>query len=297
MLGVLAEVLVLARAVDGVARVRTHGRLGCDPRTGVADGALQRGPGLGGRERRRRVRDEKEVAPTRSVGGGRDPSGEFVGSGTSDAPRDIWTRTRWPACVRRPDARHPTSPCRSTCWRRTRCRTSARGSERAVCPRGRNRARPRATRTSSYPPPPPRAREAPRGAPRALTRPTFASRASSRSVALRTTLQDGSYTLTSGRVSSSGIPLNARRSASRKRARQQISIDAAIAGIANPGFRPMTVPRVYSFRRDVALVDSAQREVAGAAHGDHREGSESRAGASRRRRAISGTHRPPRGTS
>ena len=70
-----------------------------------------------------------------------------------------------------------------------------------------------------------------------------------------------------------------------------------IAGIANPGFRPMTVPRVYSFRRNVALVDSAQREVAGAAHGDHREGSESRAGASRRRRAFSGTHRPPRGTS
>ena len=75
------------------------------------------------------------------------------------------------------------------------------------------------------------------------------------------------------------------------------SIDAAIAGIANPRFRPMTVPRVYSFRRDVALVDSAQREVAGAAHGDHREGSESRAGASRRRRAFSGIHRPPRGTS
>ena len=70
MLGVLAEVLVLARAVDGVARVRTHGRLGCDPRTGVADGALQRGPGLGGRERRRRVRDEKEDCADEIGGGG-----------------------------------------------------------------------------------------------------------------------------------------------------------------------------------------------------------------------------------
>ena len=184
-------------------------------------------------------------------------SGEFEKAiGTSDAPRDIWTRTRWPACAPRPDARHPTSPCRSTC-------SAVLGAERqAAVLRG---GLPCARAKSGYPACDthvgalPTWRRRPRGDTASANQTSDRARASSRSVCLRTPC---AVILWSRLVVSN--PLNARRQRAgnaRVNKFQSTLHETTRAGryrvmiaIRDSRIPRITVKRayVYSFRRDVS---------------------------------------------